>query len=210
MPRHSVCLVATALLLTACGGGGDGGGTTTPPPAPTLDNVSVTPATLALSAGQSQRLAATGRTAGGSEVTGATFSFSSSAPTVASVSGNGTVLAVSAGTSTITVSGTLGSVTRSATAVVTVTGSLPTAVTVVAGTASNDFTPANVAIARGGTVTWTFGALLHNVEFQGGAGVPANVSNTSNASVSRTFNTAGNFGYVCSLHGGMNGSVFVP
>jgi plastocyanin len=28
-------------------------------------------------------------------------------------------------------------------------------------------------------------------------------------SISRTFNTAGSFGYTCTLHGGMNGTVVV-
>jgi plastocyanin len=83
-------------------------------------------------------------------------------------------------------------------------------VTVVAGAASNDFTPANVALARGGTVTWTFGALIHNVDFEGKAGAPTNVPNTANASIARTFANAGSFGYVCTLHGGMNGTILVP
>jgi plastocyanin len=81
---------------------------------------------------------------------------------------------------------------------------------VVSGTAANTFTPANVAISRGGTVTWTFGDLVHNVDFQGASGAPAGVPNTTNASVARTFANAGNFGYVCTLHSGMAGTVLVP
>lgn len=210
-PRRSLLLAGAALLLAACGGGGDGGGgPTTPPPTATLDNITVTPTTVTLDAGQSQTLTATGRSASGATVGGVSFSYASSNTGVASVSSSGSVVGVAAGTATITVSGVLGSVTKTATVGVTVSGALPTAVTVVAGASTNDFTPANVAIARGGTVTWTFGALLHNVDFQGTAGAPTSIPNTANASVSRTFNSAGTFSYVCSLHSGMNGTVQVP
>lgn len=204
-------VIGGGVLLTACGGGGGGnGGMTNPPPAATLDNVVVAPTTVTLDAGQSRALTATGRSAAGATLAGVTFSYSSSNTTVASVSQNGVVLALSAGTATITATGTLSGVSRSATVALTVTGALPNAVTVVAGAASNDFTPASVAIARGGTVTWTFGALIHNVDFQGANGAPNAVPNTANASVARTFANAGTFAYVCTLHSGMNGTVLVP
>lgn len=203
-------MIAAALLLAACGGGGDGGGTTNPPPTTTLENVTVSPTTLSLSAGSTQSLTASGTSASGATVAGVTFSYSSSAPSVASVSQTGQVLGITAGTTTITVTGTLGSVSRSATSAVTVTGSLPNAVTVVSGNSANTFTPPNVALARGGTVTWTFGDLAHNVDFQGTAGAPNGIGNTVNASIGRTFNNAGNFGYVCTLHSGMSGNVLVP
>lgn len=202
--------VGAALLLTACGGGGDGGTTNPPPPTATLDNIVLTPTTLSLGAGQSQTISASGRSAAGATVSGVTFGYSSSNQTVATVSATGLVLALTAGTATITVTGTAGGVSKSATMALTVTGALANAVTVVAGAASNDFTPANVALARGGTVTWTFGALIHNVDFEGKAGAPTNIGNTANASIARTFANAGSFGYVCSLHGGMNGTVLVP
>lgn len=208
--RRSLRPIGAVLLLAACGGGGDGEGPTTPPPTVTLDNIAVTPTTVTLDAGQSQLLSATGRSASGATVNGVAFAYSSSNTGVASVSSSGSVVGIAAGTATITVSGSLGGVTRTATVGVTVNGALPMAVTVVAGANSNDFTPASVAIARGGTVTWTFGAILHNVDFQGTAGAPAPIPNTSNASVARTFNNAGTFGYSCSLHSGMNGTVQVP
>jgi len=205
-----VRIVSAALVVAGCGGGGDGGTTNPPPPAATLDNIVVTPVTLALGAGQSQTISASGRTAAGATVSGVTFGYSSSNQTVATVSTTGLVLALTAGTATITVTGTSGGVSKSGTTTLTVTGTLPNAVTVVSGAASNDFTPANVALARGGTVTWTFGPLVHNVDFEGKAGAPANVGNTTNASIARTFANAGSFGYVCSLHGGMNGTIVVP
>lgn len=85
----------------------------------------------------------------------------------------------------------------------------PTAsATVAAGANSNDFTPQEVNITVGGTVTWTFGARPHNVVFgTGAAGAPANVPTTSNGQASRTFNTAGSFAYDCTIHPGMTGTV---
>lgn len=204
-------LVSFAALLVACGGGGGGnGGVVNPPPAKTLDHITVSPTTLPLAAGQSQTITAQGLAADGSAINGTTFSYNSSDETKATVTAAGRVLGVAAGTATITVTGTAAGINRSATVAVTVTGNLPNAVTVVAGAATNDFTPRDVAIARGGTVTWSFPGILHNVEFQGG-GAPANIPNSgNNASVARTFANAGNFQYLCSLHSGMSGSVLVP
>lgn len=209
--RRALVVPGVAVLVACGGGGGDGGsGTTNPPPPVTLDNIVVTPTTVSLSAGATQAISATARSASGATVSGVTFGYASSNAAVASVSQGGQVLGISAGTATITVTGTLGAVSRSATVAVTVTGVLPNQVLVTAGAATNDFTPPNVAVARGGTVTWSFGALVHNVDFQGAAGAPARIPDTSNASVARTFGSAGTFAYVCTLHSGMNGSVFVP
>lgn len=200
-------LLVPLLVLAACGG--DKG--TPPPPSNALSAILVTPATLALAAGQQQTVTAQGRTAAGAAVTGVTFVFSSSNTGVASVSTTGVVTGLSAGSATITVTGSAGGVSKSATAVATVTGSLPNAVTVVSGAASNDFTPRDIALARGGKVTWTFGARPHNVDFQGQAGAPSGIPNTTNsAGIERTFTNAGTFAYLCTLHGGMSGSVFVP
>ena len=58
-------------------------------------------------------------------------------------------------------------------------------------------------------MTWSFGARAHNVIFGSAAGAPANIDVTSNAQVARTFATAGTFGYDCSLHAGMVGTVIV-
>ncbi len=207
MMALKVVTSVSVLLLLACGGGD--GGSTNPPPSSALDNLVVTPATLALSTGQSQAVTASGRTASGGTASGVTLTYASSSTSVASVSSAGLVLGLSPGTSTITVTGTQGAVTKSATAAVTVSGAPPNAVTVVAGASTNDFTPSSVAIARTGTVTWTFAARVHNVEFQGATGAPSNIPNSSNVSVARTFGTAGTFSYLCSLHSGMSGTVQV-
>jgi plastocyanin len=72
------------------------------------------------------------------------------------------------------------------------------------------FDPGQVDITAGGTVTWRFGTVTHNVTFNGtAAGTPANVDNTTSANQARTFTTAGSFPYHCTLHAGMNGTVVV-
>lgn len=85
----------------------------------------------------------------------------------------------------------------------------PVATNAVTASSSNQFVPANITVAIGTTVTWTFESTTHNVTFGGGTGVPANIINTANASASRTFSTAGTFAYTCTLHSSMQGSVLV-
>lgn len=120
-PRNSSLAVLTALVLAAaaCGGGGSTTGTTTPTtpvtPTPTVA-VSVTPGTLSLAVAQSQQLTAA--------VTGSTnlsVTWSSTASSVATVSGAGLVSAIAPGTATITATSTADP-TKSASSVVTVTG----------------------------------------------------------------------------------------
>ena len=201
---------ATLVVATACGGGSDGPGPG-PTPQQTLDRITPSVTTLALSAGATSTITVQALDTQGAPITNpGTFSFTTSAATVAEVTAQGTVIALSAGSSTIGISLSRNGVTKTATVPVTVTGSaLSQTAAVTAGTTSNTFTPQVVAIARTGTVTWSFGTLEHNVIFSGGAGAPTNIGNTTNASVSRTFSTAGNFAYDCNLHAGLTGTVFV-
>lgn len=200
---------ATLLVATACGGGGDDGGPG-PTPQQTLDRINPSVTTLALNAGGSSTIAVTALdTQGGTINNPGTFTFSSRAATIADVNAQGTVFGIAAGSTTIDISLTRAGVTKTATVAVTVTGTLGLSATVAAGTASNTFQPQVVGIARTGTVTWSFGAVEHNVIFAGVTGAPTNIGNTTNASVSRTFNTAGNFPYDCNLHAGMTGTVIV-
>lgn len=86
----------------------------------------------------------------------------------------------------------------------------PLSAAVQAGAAANTFTPASLTIARGGTVTWTFGARPHNVTFAAAAGAPADSAGSiTNATVTRTFTSAGTFNYECTIHSGMSGTVVV-
>lgn len=76
-------------------------------------------------------------------------------------------------------------------------------------TSASAFSPREVNLLKGGTVTWSIGSVAHNVIFNQVDGAPADVAVTSNAQVSRTFNTAGSFPYDCTLHAGMTGTVNV-
>ncbi len=78
-------------------------------------------------------------------------------------------------------------------------------------TSLNTFTPASVTIGVGGTVTFVFGDVPHNVFFDNDpAGAPDPITG-SNADMSqtRTFTTAGIFEFNCRMHPGMTGTVVV-
>lgn len=80
----------------------------------------------------------------------------------------------------------------------------------VTATTGQQFTPSNVRIATGGTVTWVFQSLGHNVTFEGTAGAPENIPGVnSNTSIARTFSTNGTFPYHCTIHPAMKGTVQV-
>lgn len=79
------------------------------------------------------------------------------------------------------------------------------------GTQAHAFNPGTITIARTGTVTWVNNTgLPHNVTFMGAAGAPANIPSFTTGSTSRSFSTAGSFGYQCTNHPGMTGQVVVP
>ena len=79
----------------------------------------------------------------------------------------------------------------------------------VLATPSNTFSPANVSVNVGETVTWTNDGGTHNVAFDDGFTEPA-MASPSMWTVSKTFSTAGSFGYYCAFHGqSMSGTVAV-
>lgn len=92
-------VVAGAFVFTACGG--EQG--PTQPPGPVVATVQVTPAADTLPAiGATRQLAAVAKDASGNPISGKTFTWQSSAPGVATVSGTGLVTAVANGSATIT------------------------------------------------------------------------------------------------------------
>ncbi len=206
--RH-FSLVLLSAVLAACGGGG-GGGVVNPPPGQKLGSITVAQSTVTLAAGSTSSIAVTALDETGVAISGASgFTYQSSALAVAEVSASGTILGISAGSAIITVSLTLGGVTKTTTSNVTVNGTLPGSANVVANSAGTDFQPGLVVITRGGNVSFSFGVLAHNVTFAATAGAPGNIANSTSVVLQRTFDTVGNFNYQCTLHGGMNGSVFV-
>ena len=206
-PRLLVVAGLMALVAAACG---DDGGTD--PGVVTLEGVVVSNPTVALQAGQRQLITALGVGTGIASLSDVTFAYTSAAPAIAVVSSTGTIVGFAAGTAVITVTASKGGVSKSTNVNVTVTGTLPTAFTVVSGAASNDFTPNFAVVQRGGTVTWTMTGRNHNVMFGATAGAPANIPTTANQPVGipRTFASAGTFDYNCNLHAGMVGTVMVP
>ena len=90
-------------------------------------------------------------------------------------------------------------------------GTAPVPAAAVQATPAERFTPQSVVLATGGTVTFEFGSLGHNVFFDNApAGAPANITAvTTNQSVARTFTTAGTYVYHCHVHPSMTGAVFV-
>lgn len=82
---------------------------------------------------------------------------------------------------------------------------------VVQATPANQFTPATINLAAGGSVEFDFGAVAHDVFFDDDpAGAPANITAPSfNTSVSRTFTAKGRYVYNCHIHPGMSGVVVV-
>src|SRR5262245_518960 len=73
------------------------------------------------------------------------------------------------------------------------------------------FTPANVAVVQGESVTWTNGGGTHNVFFEDGSFDMPALPDSTPWSVSRTFNSLGTFKYYCEAHqlDGMVGTVTV-
>jgi plastocyanin len=90
-------------------------------------------------------------------------------------------------------------------------GGAPSAAPPVQATPAIQFTPAAVELTAGGTVTFQFGPVEHNVYFDNAPpGAPANITAPStNQSITRTFPTAGQFRYNCHIHPGMTGIINV-
>jgi plastocyanin len=204
--RRPLVALSLGAALVGCGDKDETTG-----PTNTLASVTVSAASSSIAVGATTQLTATGTNAAGATLTGVTFTYSSGASTIASVNATtGLVTGVAPGTATITATGTLGGVTKTGTTVITVTAAQPPlTASVTAGSSATVFTPATVEVRPGGTVTWTFGALAHNVTFRSATGAPANIPTSANTSVARTFATAGSFPYDCTIHAGMSGTVTV-
>lgn len=177
--------------------------------AQTYTTLALAPATPAIAVGGTVQLTATPLDQNGIAMTGlVAASFTTSASTVATVSPTGLVMGIAGGSATITASLTSAGVTHSAVSTVTVTAPQPGSVTVT--TPNQTFSPSTVTIATGGSVLWQFSGATHNVTFSGPAPTGGNIPDTppGNA-VSRSFATAGTYGYFCTRHGGMTGTVIV-
>lgn len=196
-------ILVVAVLTTACSGGGD---STAPSANAGVASVSLNVTSAQLGVGQTLQLTATPLTSTGT-VTSGIASWSSSASNVASVSPIGLVAGVAAGMASITAS--IGGRTGSATITVSASGGgFPLAAEVTMP--GNTFSPFLTTIGVGGTVTFRFGSVDHNVIFDPSKlGRPADIQITRNVNIARTFNTRGLFPYDCTVHPGMSGQVEV-
>jgi plastocyanin len=79
--------------------------------------------------------------------------------------------------------------------------------TVIAG-ADISFNPALLTVTKGTSVAFVHESVVHQIYFVG-AGKPADIPRTSNATVSRTFDNAGSFGVRCSIHPQMAATIVV-
>lgn len=203
-----LAMVVTAVACGGSSGGGDGNGGAGPE-LPVLTTVQVTPdaSTLfSVAPGNVVQLTVVPKDQNGDDMTGlGAASFSSADEAVATVGADGMVTAEGAGTTQITASMTDGDVTEMGSAAVTVQIA-PANATVTAP--ALQFQPTAVDLGAGGTVTWTFGAVQHDVTFTS-AGAPQNIPLLQNDSASREFPDNGTFQYRCSIHPGMSGTVRV-
>jgi plastocyanin len=86
----------------------------------------------------------------------------------------------------------------------------PSGSTATVTTPGETFSPSNVTIGVGGTVTWQFSGARHNVTFRATAPTGGNIPDQeAGTSASRTFTTAGTYDYECTRHSGMTGRVTV-
>ena len=206
MKFHIRTIAVAAIVATACGGSGDSG--TNPQPVQKLGSITAGPATINLDAGATGTVTVQALDENGAVISGASgFSFTAVNTSVAEVSSSGNILAIDEGTTAINVSLTRDGVTKTASVTINVDGHLPNAASITAGQ-NLVFQPNRVAIATGGTVTFSSGAIAHNVTFDAQAGAPANIPSGSNWIFDRTFSTAGNFSFTCTIHG-MQGVVVV-
>jgi hypothetical protein len=94
-----VALVALSFPLTQCGGGSSKGSNT-----PTVASIAVSPSSPSIAVGATQQFTATAMDSSGKPISGVTFTWTSSATSVATVNTNGLATGVKAGTTQITAS----------------------------------------------------------------------------------------------------------
>jgi hypothetical protein len=162
---RTLLLALLAAVSTACSGGGSSSGPPpdppTQPPAPTVSTVSVTADSSSVVVGTTLQMTAQARTAAGTVMTGQTFSWSSSAPAVATVSAGGVLTAVAPGTAAIsatvgTVTGTMNVTVRAVP--VAAVAIIPSVDSIQAGLARQlvvRVTAADGSVLAGRTVTYT-------------------------------------------------------
>jgi len=199
-----VCCAFCILAVAACGSSDK---STTQPGGSTavLTSLDLSAPGNTLALNSTMQLAATPKDQNGATYP-ATVAWSSGSNFVATITSSGLVSAVAGGQAYMFASaGAL----KDSTLITVVTGAYPTTAPVYMLPAS--YSPVETDIAVGGTVQFVFPGLGHNVFFGSTPpGAPADIpGSVVNQTVSRTFNTRGSFGYNCTIHPGMNGTIVV-
>lgn len=206
---RTILATAAMLLIPAVACIGCGGAPPIQPDPPELTTVDVLPDTATLftvAPRISVDLSAVAKDQNGETMDDVgVAAFSSGDAAVATVSEDGVVTAAAPGTTLITASMTAGDITRSGTAAVTVRPPPPAAAV---EAPMFRFLPEIVDVAMGGSVSWTMGAIPHDVVFVT-PNAPENIQPSHDVTVFRTFPTSGVYFYHCLIHTGMNGSVQV-
>jgi plastocyanin len=94
-------------------------------------------------------------------------------------------------------------------AAVAVTNNIPTSGDVSVGSGGDVFTPNQIDVKAGGTVTFTWAAGPHNVTWTNTPTSVPNSGDKSSGTFPVTFPQAGIYSYQCTIHSGMTGSVTV-
>ena len=146
-------LMAALLMiaaLLACGGSSSSSSSST---ATTLKTITITPSSATVNVNQSTNFIATALDSNGNAVSNLTYTWTSSAPTVAIVTNSGLVTGLTAGTANITASVTTVAATNTTPA--TVVTSNTATVTVIPPIAKVVVTPASAQIANGQSQQFT-------------------------------------------------------
>jgi plastocyanin len=138
------------------------------------------------------------------------ITWSTSTPTLASVTAAGVVRAIGVGTASLQVAVQDGSQQRTATAILTVAPIADAPATADVVMPGLTFSPFETVIRVGGGVRFVFPALPHNVIWSPRfPGSPADIGVTANVVVTRTFAAPGVYPFTCTLHPGMDGTIIV-
>ena len=196
-------LVLAALFLAACSS--DKGASQVTGPIPVLTSLGVSAPGNTLAIGGTMQLSSSPKDQSGTAFQVA-VSWTSGSNFVATITTAGLVTGVAGGQAYMYAQG--GSL-KDSTLITVVTGAYPSSAPVYMLPSS--YSPVETDIAVGGTVQFVFPSLAHNVFFNASpAGAPADIpGEVANQTVSRTFNTKGTFGYNCTIHPGMTGTITV-
>jgi plastocyanin len=207
--RAAARFSAAALVLAAiaCGGGSKAPTNPGTNNNTTITNVSISGNVTTMTVGQTLTFTAVAFNSTTLSIP-TTFTWTSGNNAAATVGAStGVVTAVGAGIASI--NATAGGKTGSRVITVSAPGQTgPAPLNAVIDMPGNAFQPNAVTIRVTGTVSFVFSANPHNVFFSG-TGAPANIAETSNLTVDRTFNTVGQFNINCTLHPGMTGVITV-